>query len=68
MRKIGACFSFYACDGAEPDEQGGEALSGPRDFEKAKRLIAEAGYNGERIVVLDGVNVAAAARRGAGHK
>jgi len=40
------CFSFYTCDGAEPDEQGGEALSGPRDVDKAKRLIGEAGYNG----------------------
>jgi peptide/nickel transport system substrate-binding protein len=37
------CFSFYACDAAEPDELGGEALSGPRDFDKAKRLIGEAG-------------------------
>jgi peptide/nickel transport system substrate-binding protein len=47
------CFSFYACNMAEVDEQGGEALSGPRDYDKAKRLIAEAGYKGERIVVLD---------------
>jgi len=51
------CFSFYACNGAEPDEQGGEALSGPRDFEKARRLIGEAGYNGERIVVLDAADI-----------
>jgi peptide/nickel transport system substrate-binding protein len=47
------CFSFYACDGTEPDERGGEALSGPRDYEKAKNLISEAGYNGERVVILD---------------
>jgi peptide/nickel transport system substrate-binding protein len=47
------CFSFYTCDVAEPDEQGGEALSGLRDYEKAKRLIAESGYKGERIIVLD---------------
>ena len=45
--------SFYACDGPEPDEQGGEALSGPRDFENATRLIAQSGYKGERIVVSD---------------
>jgi peptide/nickel transport system substrate-binding protein len=51
------CFSFYACDGAEPDERGGEALSGPRDFAKAKRLIAEAGYNNERVVVLDAADI-----------
>ena len=51
------CFSFYACDGPEPDEQGGEALSGSRDYEKAKRLIAEAGYKGERVVVLDAADI-----------
>ena len=51
------CFSLYACDGPEYDEHGGEALSGPRDFEKAKRLIGEAGYHGERIVVLDPADI-----------
>jgi len=51
------CFSFYTCDGAEPDEQGGEALSGPRDFAKAKELVAAAGYNNEHVVVLDPVDI-----------
>jgi peptide/nickel transport system substrate-binding protein len=51
------CFSFYACDGAEPDEQGGEALSGPRDYDKAKRLIGESGYKGERVVMLDAADI-----------
>jgi peptide/nickel transport system substrate-binding protein len=51
------CFSFYACDVAEPDEHGGDALSGPRDYEKAKRLITEGGYKGERIVVLDTADI-----------
>jgi peptide/nickel transport system substrate-binding protein len=51
------CFSFYACNVPEPDEQGGEALSGPRDYDKAKRLIAEAGYKGERVVVLDPADI-----------
>jgi peptide/nickel transport system substrate-binding protein len=50
------CFSFYACDEREADEEGGEALSGPRDYAKAKRLIAEAGYKGERVVLLDPVD------------
>lgn len=53
QRNWRTCFSYYACDGPEADEQGGEALSAPRDFDKAKRLIAESGYKGERIVLLD---------------
>jgi peptide/nickel transport system substrate-binding protein len=35
---------------------GSAALTGKRDFEKAKKLIAEAGYKGEKIVVLDAVD------------
>ena len=31
---------------------GMEVLTGPRDLEKAKRLVAESGYTGERIVFL----------------
>jgi peptide/nickel transport system substrate-binding protein len=32
-------------------------LSGPRDYDKAKKLVAEAGYNGERVVVLDPADI-----------
>jgi peptide/nickel transport system substrate-binding protein len=34
-----------------------EALTGKRDFAEAKKLIAEAGYKGEKIVVLDVVDL-----------
>lgn len=51
------CFSVYACD-AEPDEDDGGVLSGPRDWDRAKRLVAEAGYKGERIVVIDPADIA----------
>jgi peptide/nickel transport system substrate-binding protein len=34
-------------------DAGSTALTGPRDWDKAKKLIAAAGYKGERIVVLD---------------
>ena len=34
------------------NEAGIEALSGPRDYDKVKRDLAEAGYRGEPIVVL----------------
>ena len=51
------CFSVYACD-AEPDEDDGGILSGPRHWDRAKRLVAEAGYKGERIVIIDPADIA----------
>lgn len=35
---------------------GMEKLTGKRDFEKAKAMIKEAGYNGERVVLIDPVD------------
>ncbi len=50
------CPSFFTCGGPMANEAGSQALSGKRDFDKAKKLIAEAGYKGEKIVVLDAVD------------
>ncbi len=50
------CPSFFTCGGPMANDAGSTALTGKRDLEKAKRLIAEAGYKGERIVVLDAVD------------
>jgi peptide/nickel transport system substrate-binding protein len=47
------CYSVYACLGSEWESRGSEALSGPRAYEKAKKLVAESGYKGEPIVLLD---------------
>jgi peptide/nickel transport system substrate-binding protein len=55
------CYSFFTCGfplAKEVGEVGAEGLTGPRDPEKAKRLIAEAGYKGERIVLLTAVDYA----------
>jgi peptide/nickel transport system substrate-binding protein len=38
-------------------DAGATALTGKRDFAVAKRLIAEAGYQGERIIILDAVDL-----------
>jgi peptide/nickel transport system substrate-binding protein len=46
------CPSFFTCGGPMANDAGSETLTGPRDFDKAKKLIAEAGYNGEKIVLL----------------
>src|SRR5262249_44558274 len=46
------CFSVYACNTPLATDGGAAALGSPRDFEKARRLVKEAGYNNEKIVVL----------------
>jgi peptide/nickel transport system substrate-binding protein len=50
------CASFFTCGTSMASDAGSTALTGKRDFDKAKQLIAEAGYKGEKIVVLDAVD------------
>jgi len=50
------CPSFFTCGGPMANDTGSQALTGKRDFDKAKKLVAEAGYKGESIVVLDAVD------------
>jgi len=50
------CASFYTCGTPMASEAGSELMTGKRDFDKAKALIKEAGYKGEKIVVLDAVD------------
>ena len=35
----------------------GDILSGPRDWDRARRLVTEAGYKGERVVLLDPADI-----------
>jgi peptide/nickel transport system substrate-binding protein len=50
------CASFFTCGGPMANTAGSEAMTGERDYDKAKQLIKEAGYNGEKIIVLDAVD------------
>jgi len=49
------CWSFFICGTANGTEVGAEAVR-KRDPARAKQLLAEAGYKGEPIVVLDAVD------------
>jgi peptide/nickel transport system substrate-binding protein len=45
------CHTFLGCDGWLETDAGADLLKKP-DLEKAKQLLAEAGYKGEKIVVM----------------
>jgi peptide/nickel transport system substrate-binding protein len=45
------CFSFFTCGSPNGTEVGAEAYR-KADFEKAKQLLKEAGYKGEKVVLL----------------
>ncbi len=46
------CYSYFVCGTPLSSETGAEALKGKRDFDKAKKLIAESGYKGEKVVII----------------
>jgi peptide/nickel transport system substrate-binding protein len=48
------CYALFACGGPYESDIG--AIKKP-DLEKAKALLKESGYNGEKVVVLDPTNV-----------
>lgn len=46
------CYSYFTCGTPLSSEVGAEPMKGKRDFDKAKQLIKEAGYKGEKIVII----------------
>jgi peptide/nickel transport system substrate-binding protein len=51
------CASFFTCGTPMANSAGSAALTGRRDFARAKELVAAAGYGGEKVVVLDATDV-----------
>ena len=50
------CPAYFMCGSPLESEVGSEALMN-QDFEMAKQLMAEAGYNGETIVLMDPTDI-----------
>jgi peptide/nickel transport system substrate-binding protein len=53
MKNGQTCYSYFTCGTPLSSEAGADLLKGKRDLEKAKQLVKEAGYKGERVVVID---------------
>jgi peptide/nickel transport system substrate-binding protein len=51
------CPSFFTCGTPMSNTAGSEALTSKRDIEAAKKAIVDAGYKGDPIVILDGVDL-----------
>lgn len=49
------CWAMFGCGSTYDTNAGAEGLK--QNFDKAKQLLKEAGYNGEKIVVMDPTNV-----------
>lgn len=47
------CVSFFVCGTRFASEHGADGWLREKNVEKAKALLAEGGYNGEKVVVLD---------------
>src|SRR5438067_357152 len=47
------CYSYFTCGTPLSSEVGAEPMKGKRDLEKAKQLIKESGYKGEKVVIID---------------
>lgn len=51
------CFSMFGCSSPLTTDAGTEPLSAPRDLERARAMLREAGYRGERVVLLSSSDI-----------
>src|SRR6185312_6174648 len=47
------CYSYFTCGTPLASEVGAEPLKGKRNLERAKELVKESGYKGEKVVIID---------------
>ncbi len=47
------CYSYFTCGTPLSSQVGAEPLMGKRNIEKAKQLVKESGYKGEKVVIID---------------
>jgi peptide/nickel transport system substrate-binding protein len=53
MKNGRTCYSYFTCGTPLSSEVGAAPMKGKRDLAKAKELIKESGYKGEKIVIID---------------
>ncbi|MBI3453449.1 MAG: ABC transporter substrate-binding protein, partial [Rhodospirillales bacterium] len=46
------CMSFFTCGTPMESGVGSDVMKGNRNFDRAKQLVKEAGYNGEKVAIL----------------
>jgi peptide/nickel transport system substrate-binding protein len=50
--RVKYCPAYFMCGSSQETEAGADSFKGGQNIERAKLLLKEAGYNGEKIVVL----------------
>ena len=50
--------SYFTPGTALFTEDGGDLLKGPRNYDAAKKLLADAGYNGEKVILMVATDIA----------
>ncbi len=59
------CYAMYACGLPGVEELGKDLMGGPKDMAALAQKVKEAGYNGEKVVIMSATDVATTAPMGA---